>query len=132
MRLHWLPVYIPTSAVAVYLCQFGLVKSISWDKTNIPSFESVLTSVRNIVLELDDGVQVPHIDNLKYKGDTHKLLITMSGRGPICFGCNKPGDTRSECQSVWCRHCYDWAGHSSEECSVKNSYASAARAGSSD
>ena len=123
MRLHWLPIFIPTSVVTVYLCQFGQVKSVSWDKTKVP----VLSSVRNVVVELDEGTEVPHIDSVKYEGETYKLLITIPGRGPICFRCNKTGHTRAECQEVWCRHCYAYTGHLSEECASKNRYASAAK-----
>ena len=85
MRLHWLPVCIPTSVVTVYLCQFGQVKSVSWEKTKIPGFESVLSSVRNVVMEFDEGTEVPRIDSLKFDGETYKMLITIPGRGPICF-----------------------------------------------
>ena len=90
--------------------------------TKIKDFAHVRSTVRNIVLELSDGVSIPSIDRLMYDKEVHRFLITIAGRGPVCFCCQAMGHCRQNCSAPYCRHCASF-NHSMEECSVKNTYA---------
>ena len=127
-RIHWLPLYVPMATVAVYMSRFGVVHSLAWDYSKIPDFTHVRSTVRNVVLELDSATVIPSLDTLHYKEDLFKYLITIPGRGPVCFRCSAVGHTRAECKSPYCRVCqvYD---HSTEDCARQHSYAGKASAG---
>jgi hypothetical protein len=122
VRVHWLPINVPMSAVVVYLSQFGVVHSVSWDYSSIKGYELVKTTIRNVVIELDEDCDIPSLGLLVHNKKSHKMLCTIPGRGPVCFRCNTVGHTRSECDVPKCRHC-DMFGHMSEECAVKNTFA---------
>jgi hypothetical protein len=78
-----------------------------------------LTTVRHLVLQLDENANVPNLIHLKYKCRDYRMLVMILGQGPICFRCN----TLEHNEWVeFCRHC-DKVGHSSEDCALKNSYA---------
>jgi hypothetical protein len=123
VRVHWLPMHIPSCALVAFLSQYGVVHNIVWDKSSIKGFEQVNTLIRNIVIELDEDVEMPSLCKLVFEKKTYKMLVTIPGRGPVCFRCNAVGHTRSECTSVFCRHCNIW-GHDSESCAAQNSFAS--------
>jgi hypothetical protein len=122
VRVHWLPIHLPMSMLVVNLSEYGVVREVSFDKSKIEGFTHVLTSVRNIVMELDPEKEMPPILNLAYNGQRHRALVTIPGRGPVCFRCNGKGHTRVNCDVDFCRHCKVF-GHSSEACSVSNTYA---------
>ena len=121
-RIHWLPIYVPMAATVVFMSRYGVVHSANWDYSKIKDFAHVRSIVRNIVLELSDGVSIPSIDRLMYDKEVHRFLITIRGRGPVCFHCQATGHTRQNCSAPYCRHCASF-NHSTEECSVKNTYA---------
>ena len=56
--------------------------------------------------------------------DKYELLVTCTGRQPLCLRCRELGHFRRECVAPHCRFhgTYD---HSSEECSTAKSYAGA-------
>ena len=81
--------YIPWCTLVAYLSQFGVVKAVSWDKSKITGYESVKTTVRNVVLKVDSGVNIPSEMELFYEDRRHKMLVTIPGRGPVCFKCKK-------------------------------------------
>ena len=80
------------------------------------------STIRNLVIEIPDGTHIPSIDKLMYDDDVHRFLITIPGRGPVCFRCQATGHTRQNCPAPYCRHCVVFT-HSTEECTMKNSYA---------
>ena len=85
VRIHWLPSFVSMAHVVAYMSSFGVVKNLSWDYSNIKKFDYVKTSVRNIVIELDEGVEVPSLDKLFYEGQSYPILLTVPGRGSNLF-----------------------------------------------
>ena len=126
-RIYWLPVYVPMAEVVIHMCQYGIVQSCSWDYSKIPGFEHVRSTVRNIVLDMDPGTEVPSLDKISFDVVEHKML-TVPGRGPVCFRCQKIGHTRVNCKELYCRHCQMYGQHISEEWPTAGSYANRARA----
>ena len=127
-RIHWLPVYVPMAEVVIHMCQYGVVQSCSWDYSKIPGFEHVRSTVRNIVLDIAPGTEVPSLDKIFFDGMDHKMLVTIQGCGPVCFRCQKIGHTRVNCTEIYCRHCQKYSQHISEECPTPESYANMAKA----
>ena len=116
-RIHWLPLYIPMVDLVIAMSKYGAVQSCSWDLSKIEGFQHVRSTVRNIVLDLSEAVEVPSLDQVFFDGQEHKFLITVPGRGPVCV-CQKVGHTRQNCTEVYCRHCKSYGKHSSETCTV--------------
>ena len=56
------------------------------------------------------------------------MLVTVPGRGPVCFRCQKVGHTRVNCQEVYCGHCQFYGQQITEECPVPGSYVNRAKA----
>ena len=127
MCIHWLPVYVPMADVLVNVSKYGTVHSAKWDYSKIQGFEHVKSTVSNIIIEMSEGVEVPSTDELFYDGENLKFLLTIPGRGPVCFRCNKVCHTRQNCYESFCRHCQKYGDHTSEDCSEENSYAGKAR-----
>ena len=121
-RVHWLPLYLPMASVAVYMSRYGVVHSVAWDHSKIEQFTHVRLSVRTVVLEVEPDTDIASLDSLHYKDEQHKYLVTIPGRGAVCFHCSAVGHTRSTCTAPYCRHCqvYD---HSTKDCTRRNSYA---------
>ena len=123
IRIHWLPVYIPMTAIVLYLSKYGVVKSCEYNISGIKSGEKLFTTLRNFIVELTPGKELPTLDSLRYSNDTYRMLVTVPGRGPVCFKCSMIGHVKSQCSTVMCRHCKVVNLHSTEDCGNKNSYA---------
>ena len=67
LKVHWLPTYVPMVNVIVFLSQFGVVQTSTWDLSKIKGFEHVRSSVRTFVLELDEGVDVPSLAKIYHE-----------------------------------------------------------------
>ena len=82
------------------------------------------TSVRRIILRCNpsDLDKIPHTISV----DGNQVLLTVRGHPPICLKCGESGHIRSKCTAEQSRHCKSCA-HTSEECSVANSYAARVR-----
>ena len=122
LRVHWLPVYIPMSSVVCGLSEYGICKSVAWDYSNIPGCKEVRTTVRNIIMKLDVDAVVPAKIKILFDQQYYDALITIPGRGPVCFRCNKIGHRKNECIADYCRHCLNYE-HSTIDCAIANSYA---------
>ena len=118
VRLHWLPVYVPMANVAIFMSRYGVIHTLGWDYTCIKGFENVKSTVRHLVIELDEDITLPSIDKIFYKNESHRFLLNIPGRGPVCFRCNVIGHTRATCNASYCRHCKDFT-HSTEECATR-------------
>ena len=131
LRIHWLPVYVPMAHVAIVLSKFGVVQSLGWHYSRIKGYEDVRSSVRQVVLEVDPKFSLPSIERLHFDNETYRFLITVPGRGPVCFRCDAVGHTRKECNAPYCRHCNTFT-HSSEECVVRKCDTDAQKEGEKD
>ena len=94
------------------------MQSVGWPFSKIKGYEGVRSSVRQVILEVDPIVTLPSVDRLHYDNETYRFLITVPGRGPVCFRCDCVGHTRRECNAPYCHHCEVYT-HSTEECTVK-------------
>lgn len=122
LRIHWLPVFIPMSAVVCAVSEFGVCKSVAWDYSRIEGSERTRTTVRNIVIKIDENVTVPAKVKILFENEYFEALITIPGRGPVCFRCNKIGHRKNDCTAMYCRHCLNYE-HGTVDCAVANSYA---------
>ena len=113
LRIHWLPVYVPMAHVAIVLSKYGVVQV--WHYSRIKGYKDVRSSVRQVILELDPKLSLPSVERLHYDNETFRFLITVPGRGPVCFRCDVVGHTQKECNAPYCRHCNAFT-HSSEVC----------------
>ena len=78
--------------------------------------------MRTFVLELDEGVEIPSLAKVYHSTENYQILLTIPGRGPVCFKCKHTGHTRANCSTPFCRHCSTY-GHTSENCASSKSYA---------
>ena len=111
------------ATVAVFMSRYGVVQSVGWDYSKLQDFKHVHSTIRTIVLQVEPGVKIPSVDSLVFQDESYKFLITVPGRGPVCFRCGVTGHTRQNCSALMCRHCKSMS-HTSEECVVSKSYAS--------
>ena len=116
LRVHCLPVYVPMAHVAIFLSKYGVVQSVGWHFSKIKGYEGFCSSVRQVILEVDQNVTLPSVDRLHYDNETYRFLITVPGRGPVYFRCGV-GHTRRECNAPYYWHCEVYT-HSTE-CTVK-------------
>ena len=60
---------------------------------------------------------VPHTSSVvcPYTGVTHTILLTITGRKPLCLRCNGEGHVRRDCNVTYCRH-HEVYGHATESC----------------
>ena len=118
VRIHWLPVYVPMANVAIFMSRYGVIHTMGWDYTRVKGFENVRSTVRHLVIELDEEVSLPSIDKLFYKDESYRFLVRVPGRGPVCFRCNVIGHKWANCNAPYCRHCQDFT-HSTEDCASR-------------
>ena len=125
VRVLWAPPYLPNEVITSNLARSGKVVSISHELSVTKGFEGVRTGVRTVIMsgKKDDIPYVIIIVNDR-TGDKYELLVTCTGRQPLCLRCRELGHFRRECVAPHCRFhgTYD---HSSEECSTAKSYAGA-------
>ena len=60
---------------------------------------------------------VPHTSSVvcPYTGVTHTILLTITGRKPLCLRYNGEGHVRRDCNVPYCRH-HEVYGHATESC----------------
>ena len=127
VRVHWAPPFIPNEVIINHLSQFGKVLSCVNELSVSKGFENIATGVRTIVM-CGNKADLPHFVVVVDKStkQTFQLLVTVTGRPPICLRCNKVGHFRRECTTPYCRHHGEY-GHKTEECSAVGSYAGVLR-----
>jgi len=124
-RIHWAPPYLPNEVITDFLCKYGQVHAINFEKCTSKGFEGVRTGVRSVVMS-GRKCDIPHIIPLFYENEKSELLVTVAGRQPLCLRCRQEGHYRRQCSTPFCRHCSQY-GHLSETCAAAGSYASALR-----
>ena len=126
IRVHWLPYWCDIAAVVRGLESYGTIIKVLHEtiQENDHEAQHIRTSVRRIILRCNpsDLDKIPHTISI----DGNLVLLTVKGRPPICLKCGESGHIRSKCKAEQCRHCSSYA-HTSEECSVANSYAARVR-----
>ena len=127
VRIHWAPPFIPNDVIINHLSQYGKVLSCVNEMSVSKGFENVATGVRTVVM-CGNKADLPHFFVVVDKStkQTFQLLVTVTGRPPICLRCNKVGHFRRECTTPYCRHHGEY-GHKTEECSAVGSYAGVLR-----
>ena len=127
VRIHWAPPFIPNDVIINHLSQFGKVLSCVNEMSVSKGFENVATGVRTVVM-CGNKADLPHFFVVVDKStkQTFQLLVTVTGRPPICLRCNQVGHFRRECTTPYCRHHGEY-GHKTEECSAVGSYAGVLR-----
>lgn len=125
VRVHWAPPFLANDVITHYLSQFGKVHAITFEKSVSKGFEGVATGVRTVVMS-GNRDKIPHIIPLSMSNEKSELLVTMTGRQPLCLRCRQEGHFRRECNTPFCRHCRQY-GHMTEQCAAAGSYASALR-----
>ena len=123
VRVHWLPYWCDDNSLKEVMGKFGRVKRVEHEKIDVSDDEvaHIISNVRRVTL-ICQGEQkryIPHI--LKYEGKD--ILLTVRGRSSFCLKCKFTGHIRSSCQTPYCKSCKVY-GHKSEDCTVKQSYAS--------
>ncbi|KAI0232164.1 hypothetical protein LSAT2_017484, partial [Lamellibrachia satsuma] len=95
-----------------------------YEKSVCKGFEGVATGVRTLIMS-GNRQELPHIMTMwDGEGQKSELLVTVTGRRPLCLRCRQEGHFRRECFTPHCRHHGEY-GHSTESCAAAGSYASA-------
>ena len=89
VRVHWAPPFIPNEVIIYHLSQFGKVLSCVNELSVSKGFENIATGVRTIVM-CGNKADLPHFFVVVDKStkQTFQLLVTVTGRPPICLRCN--------------------------------------------
>ena len=119
VHVHCLTVYVPVANLAIFMSCYGLINTMSCYYTQMKGFGNVKSTVRHLVLELDEEVSLPSTDNVFYNNESHRFLLTIPGRGPICFRYNVIGHTRTSCDASYCRHSKEYT-QSTEEYAARS------------
>ncbi|KAI0232163.1 hypothetical protein LSAT2_017482 [Lamellibrachia satsuma] len=123
VRVHWAPPFLPNDTITNFLGRYGKVHSITYEKSLSKSFEGVATGVRTLIMS-GNRQELPHImTTWDEDGNRSELLITVTGRQPLCLRCRQVGHLLRECFPSYCRHHGEY-GHSTETCAAAGSYAS--------
>jgi hypothetical protein len=120
VRVHWAPYRLPMTVITRQLEQRGLkVLSAVHDKATVKELAHVASCLRTITVETVKPADIPHILNWSFKGEGGQLLLTMTGRMPLCLKCRMTGHMRRQCDTPRCSKCHRF-GHSSTTCSGPN------------
>ena len=129
-RVHWAPAFIPNAAIAKVLEESCKVQSIVMETSTCKGFEGIPTGICRLVLAGNKD-EIPHVFNIvnTKTSERFELLVTISGRSPMCFKCKQTGHYRIDCFTPHCRRCGVY-GHTSESCAIGNSYSNSLRGSS--
>ena len=125
VRVHWATPFLPNDTITDFLGKYGKVHAISFEKSVSKGYEGVATGVRTVIMSGNKN-EIPHIITLVDGNERSELLVTVTGRQPLCLRCRLVGHFRRECSTPFCRHHGEY-GHTTEQCSAAGSYASALR-----
>jgi len=88
LGVHWLPVIMNNDVLHEVFESFGKVTKVDFEKQG--DFEN---GVRRVFMEVSvaEKLEIPHM--LQF-ADGLKVLVTMSGRAPLCLRCGEVGHVR--------------------------------------
>ena len=127
VRVHWATPFLPNEMITGFLAKYGKVHAISFEQSVSKGYEGVATGVRTVIMSGNKN-EIPHIITLVDGNERSELLVTVTGRQPLCLRCRLVGHFRWECSTPFCRYHGEY-GHTTEQCSAASSYASALREG---
>lgn len=114
-RIHSCPFFVPQEVLSEVLGRYAEVRAIKFEtpQATSPWLDSI-TLVRTVVLcgEKEDVPHILTVPNGKYVID---MLVTITGRVPVCLKCRQRGHMRKKCTASQCRHCKLF-GHETEDC----------------
>jgi hypothetical protein len=113
-RVHWCPFHVPMGVLAEELNKSALVISAKFERSPHSPWENAPTLVRSVLLR-GDKERVPHLLEVGTGDFRSNVLVTITGRLPVCLKCQRTGHVRRLCETPQCRHCKQF-GHYSEEC----------------
>ena len=117
--LHWLPYDVTDQSVEHFFREYGDVQEVSFA---VYKETGIITGVREVRLILSHQ----QYDRLPYTSaiGSFPILLTVSGRPPLCLRCNRHGHTRKECDTASCASCGSLR-HSEGNCGSYASWLSA-------
>lgn len=124
-RIHWAPLHIPMDCITFGLARTCEVISSKFERSPKSVWSHAPTLVRTVLLR-GDMENVPHLMDVgcgKYKCT---VLVTITGRKPVCLRCKGIGHMRNDCVTPYCRLCKEY-GHMPEDCKRPKSVPSYSR-----
>ena len=133
VRMYWVPFPLSNEMIGAKLIaetakNGGQLKILSAEKlyaSNVSGSGTyrLETTTRVFKVEVNDNELIPHLMDF-YLGSRSKqaeILVTVTGRLPMCLKCKQIGHHRASCvhnmdDKTWCRHCQANVGHSTNEC----------------
>ena len=102
VRIHWAPYFLSQQAVLQTLSsalpEMASIENWGYEKSQIKNLEHVATMVRFVVIKYPGPTSdLPHLLKVKEGNESHEILLTITGRQPICFKCKEVGHTRGNC-----------------------------------
>jgi len=113
-RIHMCPLHLPMEMITDELGRYAEVLSAQFERSPKSHWGHAATMVRTVMLK-GDMHEVPHRMTVGTGWSRTELLVTITGRPPLCFKCNQVGHVRSNCEVPVCRHCRQ-VGHHTEDC----------------
>ena len=117
IRIHWVPYYIPDSAVIDTLEAIPGVRvhHIYHEKLNKPGLEKVGGNVRTAVVQATNTDNIPQFVQWEYGTDRGRALIVNPNKAPTCLRCKASGHVRKDCTTPYCTTCKRF-GHTADKC----------------
>lgn len=97
LRIHWLPLFYDNRLLKAIFCDYGEVIDVRLCKSSHAKL-CALNGMREVLLKTDEILKqkIPHMVNF---GSGQSILVTMSGRPPLCLKCREVGHVRRDCGS---------------------------------
>lgn len=96
IKIHWLPPYVKDDFLRAYFARYGIVKSVEREARVISAEATKRSGTRivSLVTDRDKASEIPHLNTFE-GGIT--MLITITGRAPLCLKCRNLGHVRKDC-----------------------------------
>lgn len=114
VRVHWVPFNISDDAIRDAFGLYGKVQALQREVWKDDFFKDIETTTRKLQLTLKEGVTVNSIPHV-LKIMSNPVLVSISGRPPLCLRCRQVGHVRQQCRVPRCSECRRY-GHDKEGC----------------